>query len=71
MDSKKNEDMSKHRQFALRALDGTFDEAKQAFARWNISGKRLKKLFKNKTSDGTTEVKDENAEEERRLRCRP
>ena len=38
-DSKKDEDTSKHRQFALRGLDGTFDEANQAFARWNISGK--------------------------------
>ena len=44
-DSEEAEDMSEHRQFALRNLDRTFDEAKQAFARWNISGNRLKKVF--------------------------
>ena len=37
-DSERDKDTSKHRQFTLRSLDGTFDEAKQAFARWNISG---------------------------------
>ena len=38
-DTEKDEDTSEHRQFALRSLDGTFDEAKQAFTQWNISGK--------------------------------
>ena len=38
-DTKKDKDTSKARQFTLRNLDGTFDEARQAFARWNVSGK--------------------------------
>ena len=71
-DTKRDKDTSKHRQFVIRNLDGTFDEAKQAFARWNISGKRLKKLFRDNTTDETTEVKDERTKEpeERRPRHR-
>ena len=61
-DSNRDEDTSEHRQFALRNLDGTFDEAKQPFARWKILGKRLKEVSSKATSD-EIEVKDENAEE--------
>ena len=61
-DSQKDEDTSKHRQFSLRGLDGTFDEANQAFARWNISSKRLKTSFLSSISD-ETEVKDEGTKE--------
>ena len=69
-DFKRDEDTSEHRQFALRNLDGTFDEAKQVFARCKISGKRFKEVFNKATSDKTA-VKDENAEEpERRPRHR-
>ena len=68
-DSKKDEDTSEHRQFTLRYLDETFDKAKQAFARWNISGKRLKKFFSDATSD-ETEVKDEGAKEPEERRPR-
>ena len=39
VDTKKDKDTSKHRQFVLRNLDGTFDEARQALARWNVLGK--------------------------------
>ena len=68
-DSDEAEDKSEHRQFALRNLDETFNKAKQAFSRWNISGKRLKEVFKKATEDKTTEVKEEGTEEpERRLR---
>ena len=67
--SEEAEDTSKHRQFTLLNLDGTFDEAKQAFSRWKILGKRLKEVFKKATADETTEVKEEGAEEpERRPR---
>ena len=70
-DSKKDEYTSEHRKFALRGLDGTFDKANQAFARWNISSKRLKTSFLSSISD-ETEVKDEGAEEPdgRRPGCR-
>ena len=44
-DTEKDEDTSKHRQFILRNLDGTFDEARQAFTRWNVSGKKTKKVL--------------------------
>ena len=56
------EDTSEHQLFALRKWDKIFEEAKQAFARWKVSGKRLKEVFKKATSD-ETQVKDENAEE--------
>ena len=61
-DSEKDEDISKHRFFSMQKLDKIFDKARQAFARWKISGKRLKEVFNKATSD-ETEVKDENAEE--------
>ena len=61
--SKNNKDTIKDRQFKLRNLDGTFNEATQAFARWNVSGKRLKKFYKDHTTDETAEVKDEEAAE--------
>ena len=62
-DTKKDENTSKRRHFILRYLNGTFDKARQAFARWNVLGKRLKKFYKDKTTDETTEVKDENTED--------
>ena len=43
-------------------MDNIFEEAKQAFARWKVSGKRLKEIFLKATSD-EKQVKDENAEE--------
>ena len=61
-DSEEAEDTSKHRQFTLRNLDRTFDEAKQAFSRWKISGRRLIGVFKKATTDETTEVKEEGTE---------
>ena len=56
------EDTSEHRLFALRKLDKTFEEAKEVFARWKVSDKRQKEVFRKATSDETP-VKDENAEE--------
>ena len=52
-------------------MDGTFDEARQAFTRWNVTGKRLKKFYKDHTTNESAEVKDKEAKEseERRLRC--
>ena len=40
--SKKDEDTIEDRQFKIRNLDGTFDEARQAFTRWKVAGKILK-----------------------------
>ena len=54
------EDTSEHRLFALQKLDKIFEEAKQAFARLKVPGKRLREVFKKATSD-ETQVKDENA----------
>ena len=56
------EDTSEHRLYALRKLDKTFEEVKEAFARWKMAGKRLKEVFSKATSDETV-VKDETAEE--------
>ena len=56
------EDTSEHRLFTLRGLDKTFEEAKEAFARWKVAGKRLKEVFTKATSDEKV-VKDETAEE--------
>ena len=63
-ESESEEETSEARLFALHKLDATFKEAKAVFARWQISGKRLKEEFKKITSDETT-IKDENAEEPR------
>ena len=43
-------------------MDKTFKEAKEAFARWKVAGKRLKEVF-NKAISDKTPVKDETAEE--------
>ena len=58
------EDTSEARLFALRKLDKTFEEAKEVFARWKLSGKRLREVFNKATSDEKT-VKDETVEEPR------
>ena len=50
--------MSEQRQLALRNLDRIFDEAKQAFARWNILGKRLKEVFRKAIVDDTAYIKE-------------
>ena len=63
-ESETEEDTSEARLFTLHKLDTTFEEAKVVFARWQISGKRLKEEFKKITSDEMT-IKDENAEEPR------
>ena len=55
-------DTSEHRLYALRKLDKTFEEAKEAFTRWKVAGKRLKEVFTKATSDKTV-IKDETAEE--------
>ena len=47
------EDTSEDRLYALRKLDKTFEEAKEAFARWKVAGKRLKEVFTKATSDET------------------
>ena len=70
-DSEEAEDKSEHRQFALRNLDETFNKAKQAFSRWNISGRRLKEFFKKATIDETTEVKEEGTEGTEEPKKRP
>ena len=62
-DSEEAEDTSEHRQFALRNLHRTFNKAKQAFARWNILGKRLKEVFSKAIADETADIKEEGAEE--------
>ena len=61
------EDTIEHRLFALRKLDKIFEEAKQAFAKWKVSGKQLKEIFLKATSD-KKQVKDENAKEPDRER---
>ena len=43
-ETESEEDTSKHRLFALRKLDKTFQEAKEAFARCKVPGKRLKEV---------------------------
>ena len=58
------EDTSEARLFALQRLDTEFEDAKAVFARWKVSVKQLREVFKKATSDETT-VKDETAEEPR------
>ena len=61
-ETESEEDTSEHRLYALRKLDKTFKEVKEAFNRWKVAGMRLKEVIKKATSDQTP-VKDENAEE--------
>lgn len=58
------EDTSKARLFTFRKLDQSFEQAKEVFARWKVSGRKLKEVFTKATSDKTT-VKDEMAEDPR------
>ena len=58
------EDTSEARLFALRRLDTEFEDTKAVFARWKVSVKQLREVFKKAMSDETT-VKDETAEEPR------
>ena len=60
-ETESEEDTSEHRLYALQKLDKTFEEVKEAFARWKVAGKRLKEVFRKETSDKTL-VKDENSE---------
>ena len=66
-ESDKDEDTSKVGLYHLHKLGAVFEEVKAVFARWQISGKRLKEEFKKITSDETM-IKDENADETREER---
>ena len=52
------------RLFTLRKFDQTFEQAKEVFARWKVSSKRLKEVFIKATSHERT-VNDETAKEPR------
>ena len=56
-ETESEEDTSEHRLFTLQKLDKIFKEAKQALARWKVSGKRLREVFKKATSD-EAQIKD-------------
>ena len=61
-----DEDTSEARLFKTRDLDAEFETAKEVFARWQCSGKKLKENFRELTSVET--VKDKNTEERREER---
>ena len=61
-ETESEEDTSKHRLYALWMLDKTFKEAKEAFARWKVAGKRLKEVVTKETSEKNSH-KDETAKE--------
>ena len=58
-----DEDTSEARLFKAREMESTFEDAKEAFARWQGTGSKLKENFNELTSVKT--VKDKNTEETR------
>ena len=63
-ETESEEDTSEARLFNLRKLDQTFEEVKAVFARWKVSGKRLKEVFTTTMSNEST-VKDKTAKKPR------
>ena len=61
-----DEDTSEARLFKARDMEATFEDAKEAFARWQSSGSKLKENFKELMSVET--VNEENSEETREER---
>ena len=58
-----DEDTSEARLFKAREMESAFEDAKEAFARWQGTGSKLKENFNELTSVET--VKDENTKEDR------
>ena len=51
-------------QYKLRELDGTYKKVKHAFVMQKVANRRCKEIYKDKTTDSTTKVKDEEAHTE-------